>query len=131
MTTPRHWVLVASRDHARRGLEGGFVMANHGKRAPMARMSRGDIVIVYSPTTTFPKGEPLRAVTFVGHVTGDEPEPSPVIPGGFRRRAELHEVEPVPLADIREHLPTASIRFGFFELDPADAEAILARAVPR
>ncbi|QIM22349.1 EVE domain-containing protein [Phycicoccus sp. HDW14] len=131
MSTQRYWVLVASRDHARRGLEGGFVMANHGKRAPMARMSRGDAVIVYSPTTTFPKGEPLRAVTFVGEVTGDEPEPSTVIPGGFRRRAALREVAPVPLADIREHLPTASIRFGFFELDAAAGEAVLARAAPR
>lgn len=29
----RHWVLVVSRDHARRGLDGGFVMANHGKES--------------------------------------------------------------------------------------------------
>jgi len=58
----RTWVLVASRDHARRGLAEGFVMANHGKRAPVARMSAGDRVLIYSPTTTYPKGEPLRAI---------------------------------------------------------------------
>ncbi|MFL6079655.1 MAG: EVE domain-containing protein [Ornithinibacter sp.] len=125
----RHWVIVASRDHVRRGAGGGFIMANHGKKAPLARMARGDGILVYSPTTTFPRGEPLRAVTFVGEVTGDAPEPSDVIPGGFRRAADLHEVEPVSLADIRDHLPTSRIRFGCFEIDAADAEAIRARVV--
>lgn len=104
-------------------------MANHGKKAPLARMARGDGILVYSPTTTFPRGEPLRAVTFVGEVTGDAPEPSDVIPDGFRRAADLHEVEPVSLADIRDHLPTSRIRFGCFEIDAADAEAIRARVV--
>jgi len=126
----RHWVVVVSRDHARRGVAGGFIMANHGKRAPLARMAPGDGIIVYSPTTGYPDGEPLRAVSFVGEVTGDEPEPSEVIAGGFRRAADLREVQPVALADIRDHLPTSRIRFGFFEIDAADAEAIRALAVP-
>ncbi len=131
MAEQRHWVIVASRDHARRGARDGFIMANHGKKAPLQRMSRGDGLLVYSPTTTFPRGEPLRAVTFVGEVTGAEPEPSEVIAGGFRRAASLREVEPVPLADIRDHLPVSRIRFGSFEIDAADAEAILALVVER
>jgi EVE domain len=130
MAERRHWVVVVSRDHARRGVAGGFIMANHGKRAPLARMARGDGLIVYSPTTSYPDGEPLRAVSFVGEVTGDEPEPSEVIAGGFRRAADLREVEPVPMHDIRDHLPASRIRFGFFEIDAADAEAIRALAVP-
>jgi hypothetical protein len=126
MATRRHWVIVASRDHARRGVGDGFVMANHGKRSPLVRMSPGDGVFIYSPTTTYPHGEPLRAITIVGEITGDEPEPSEVIAGGFRRAARLREIEPLPLEAIREHLPTARIRFGFFELDPANAEIIWA-----
>lgn len=124
MVTPRHWVIVASRDHARRGVSGGFVMANHGKRSPLARMSPGDRVLVYSPRTAYPDGEPLRAVAIVGEVTGEEPEPSDVITGGFRRAASLREIEPLPLDEIREHLPVSRIRFGFFELDAVDAEKI-------
>jgi len=124
MAIRRHWVIVASRDHARHGVNGGFVMANHGKRSPLVQMSPGDGVLIYSPTTTYPHGEPLRAVTIVGEVTGDEPEPSDVIADGFRRAASLREIEPLPLEEIREHLPVSRIRFGFFELDAADAEAI-------
>lgn len=123
----RTWVLVASRDHARRGLAEGFVMANHGKRAPVARMGVGDRIFIYSPTTAYPKGEPLKAITIVGEVTGEQPEPSAVIEGGFRRAAVLREIEPIPLADIRDHLPTHKIRFGFFELEAAAAEPIWTR----
>ena len=121
MSTPRTWVLVVSRDHARRGVAGGFVMANHGKRAPLARMAVGDRILIYSPRTTHPDGEPLRAITCVGEVTGEAPEPSPVIAGGFRRAARLREIAPIPLEVVSGHLPTGRIRFGFFELPPDDA----------
>jgi hypothetical protein len=127
----RHWVLVASREHARRGLRDGFVMANHGKRAPLARMSRGDGILVYSPTTAYPHGEPLRAITVVGEVAGDEPEPSDVIEGGFRRAASLREIEPLPLQDVRDHLPVSRLRFGFFELEAEAAEAVWALVTER
>ena len=131
MADRRHWVIVASRDHAQRGVSAGFVMANHGKRPPVARMSVGDGIFIYSPTTTYPRGEPLRAITIVGEVTGDEPEPSDVIAGGFRRAARLREVAPLPLAEIRAHLPVSRIRFGFFELEGVDAEAIWALLADR
>lgn len=124
MVTQRHWVIVASRDHARRGVRDGFVMANHGKRPQLARMSPDDRILIYSPTTTYPKGEPLRAITIVGEVTGDEPEPSNVIAGGFCRAASLREIEPLPLDEFRERFPVSRIRFGFFELDATDAEFI-------
>jgi EVE domain len=126
----RHWVIVVSREHARRGVTAGFVMANHGQRAPLARMSRGDGILIYSPTAAYPGGEPLRAVTVVGEVSGDEPEPSDVIAGGFRRAARLREIQPLPLEQVRAQLPVSRLRFGFFELDAADAEAILALASP-
>jgi len=114
MATRRHWVIAVPRDHPIRGVRGGFVMANHGKRPPLIRMSRGDRILIYSPTTTYPHGERLRAVTVVGEVNGDEPEPSDVIAGGFHRAASLREIEPLPLQEIREHLPVSRIRFGFW-----------------
>ncbi len=107
----RHWVIVVSREHARRGVTGGFVMANHGKRAPLTRMARGDGILVYSPTTTYPRGDPVRAVTVVGQVTGDEPEPSDVIAGGFCRAAKLREIRAAGAgADSR---PPAGLQVAF------------------
>src|SRR5262249_6421920 len=125
----RTWVIVAALEHARRGLVEGFVMANHGKKAPLARMAVGDRVLVYSPRTDFPAGAPFRAIAIVGAITGAEPEPSAVIPGGFRRRADLREIEPLRLEQVRDHLPPSRIRFGFLELAQDSAEAIW-RLVP-
>jgi hypothetical protein len=99
-------------------------MANHGKRAPLARMSIGDRILVYSPKTTFPDGDPFQAIAIVGTVTSSEPEPSAVIPGGFRLRADLRQIEPIPLAQVREHLPTGRLRLGCFELERDGAAAI-------
>ena len=99
-------------------------MANHGKRAPVERMTAGDRLLVYSPKTTYPDGDRFQAIAIVGVVTGEEPEPSTVITGGFRRRADLREIDPLPLELLRDHLPTSRIRFGFFELSPEHAEAI-------
>ena len=124
-------MIVVSREHARRGVDGGFVMANHGKRPPLARMSPGDGILIYSPTTSYPRGELLRAVTIVGEVTGEEPEPSDVIPDGFRRAASLREIEPLPLEEIREHLPVSRLRFGFLEVEAVSAEAIWGRVTHR
>lgn len=101
-------------------------MANHGKKAPLSRMSPGDGIFIYSPKTAYPNGVPLRAITIVGEVTGEAPEPSEVIAGGYRRAASLREINPLPLEEVREHLPVSRIRFGFFELDPPDAQAIWA-----
>lgn len=127
----RTWLLVVSLDHARRGIVGGFVMANHGKRPPLARMATGDGILIYSPTTTFPRGSPLRAITVAGTVTGDEPEPSDAIPGGYRRRADLREIEPLPLETIRDHVPTNRLRFGCIELGTDDATALWALIAER
>ena len=123
-------MIVVSREHARRGVEGGFVMANHGKKAPLSRMARGDRILVYSPRDSFPDGEPLKAFTFVGEVTGEAPEPSEVIPGGWRLAATLREVEPVPLAQVKDRVPASRIRFGAFELPDEDAEAVVALMRP-
>lgn len=98
-------------------------MANHGKRQPMQRMSVGDRVVIYSPTTDYPDGEPLRAVTAVGTVTGDVAE-SAVIEGGFCRPAALTEIDPVPLAKVREHLIVPLLRYGFFAVADESAEAL-------
>jgi EVE domain len=105
-------------------------MANHGKRAPLARMSVGDRILVYSPKTTFPDGDPFQSIAIVGTVTGPEAEPSDVIVGGFRRRADLREIEPIPLAQLREHLPTSRLRLGCFELTQDDADAIWKQVPP-
>jgi hypothetical protein len=68
----RFWIGVASRDHVNVGVKGAFIRLNHGKQAPLRRLKAGDGVIMYSPRTAYPEGEPLQAFTAIGTVvTGD------------------------------------------------------------
>lgn len=67
------WVEVVSRDHAMKAVEGGFFQSNHGKEAPVARMSRGDHVLFYSPRERKGSGDPVQAFTAVGRVEDGEP----------------------------------------------------------
>ena len=68
----RFWIGVASRDHVNLGVKGAFIQLNHGKHAAVRRLKAGDAVIMYSPRTAYPDGEPLQAFTAIGTVvTGD------------------------------------------------------------
>jgi hypothetical protein len=74
ITGPRYWIGIASRDHVLGGVKGGFLQLGHGKLAPVKRLAKGDYVVYYSPRTTFPDGESLKAFTAIGKVLDDEPE---------------------------------------------------------
>jgi hypothetical protein len=68
----RFWIGVASMDHVNVAVKGAFLQLNHGKKAPLRRLKAGDGVIMYSPRTAYPDGEPLQAFTAIGTVdTGD------------------------------------------------------------
>jgi EVE domain len=69
--TRKYWIIVASKNHAQRGIDGGFVQANHGKEAPLRRMGKGDGVLIYSPKETFEGNVPCRKFTGLGEVKDD------------------------------------------------------------
>lgn len=66
------WLGVVSHSHVLRGVELGIVQVNHGKRPQLARMHAGDAFVYYSPRTSYPDGETLRAFTAVGRIADDE-----------------------------------------------------------
>jgi hypothetical protein len=52
----RYWVGVVSREHVRRGVEGGFCQLSHGKEAPLRRLAPGDGFVSYSPRESMSAG---------------------------------------------------------------------------
>ena len=69
---PQFWIGVVSREHVQRGVQGGFIQLNHGKKAPVQRLRAGDGLVTYSPRTAYPDGEPLQAFTAIGVVITGE-----------------------------------------------------------
>ena len=63
------WVGVVSREHVELGVKSGFIQLGHGKEAPLRRLRAGDALVMYSPRTRYPAGEPLQAFTAIGVVS--------------------------------------------------------------
>jgi hypothetical protein len=96
------WLGVVSADHVARGTELGIAQIGHGKRAALARMRPGDVLVYYSPRETR-DGRALRAFTAVGRIVDDEvwqAEDGDFRP--WRRRVEYEpEAVTVPLSEVQ------------------------------
>ena len=128
----KHWIAVASAEHARRG-KAGFMQVNHGKAAPLKRISPGDGVVYYSPTTTFGGKDKLQAFTLIGRVKDGEIYPGEM--GGwtaYRRDVEWQDADDTHIAPLLDSLDFTKgranwgyqMRFGLFEITAHDFELI-------
>lgn len=135
MTDPRparFWIGVVSREHVLIGVAGGFAMLNHGKLAPLQRMSPGDWLIYYSPKTAYPDGAPLQAFTAIGQIADHAPYQAEMRPGmmGFRRDVAFLDGTETPMNALRDRLeftrsPWGMLaRRGMFGISAADFQTI-------
>lgn len=69
----KYWIGVASCEHVKRGVSGGFAQVCHGKPGPLKQMTAGDLIVYYSPSLLFGDKMPYRKFTAVGHVLPGEP----------------------------------------------------------
>ncbi|MBS0651736.1 MAG: EVE domain-containing protein [Verrucomicrobia bacterium] len=69
----RYWIGVASREHVKRGVAGGFAQVCHGKGGPLKQMTAGDWIVYYSPTERFGEKMPCRKWTALGKIGAKEP----------------------------------------------------------
>jgi hypothetical protein len=134
MAMPRYWIIVASREHVKLGVAGGFAQAGHGKRSGLARMHAGDRVIYYSPREVYGGDEPLHAFTALGEVADGEILQVEMSPDfrPFRRKVMYQwtgsvRIEPLigDLEFIRNKKSWGSaFRFGMLEIRKPDFDRI-------
>jgi hypothetical protein len=130
----KHWIVVASAEHVRRGLAGGFMQAGHGKEAPLRRMKQGDGIVCYSPTETLGGKGRLQAFTAIGLIKDDNVYSVDMMPGfrPFRRDVTFWESEPAPISPLLDDLALtrghrhwgAKFRFGLVEISQSDFRMI-------
>ena len=132
----RYWVAVASRDHVRKAVEGGFFQSNHGKEAPLKRIARGDRVLFYSPREEMSAGTPVKAFTAIGEVIDDAPhravQSETFQP--FRRQVRYAEARDAAIRPMLQALSFSRdnrnwgqvLRRGFFEVEADDYKVIAA-----
>jgi len=129
---PKHWIAVASAEHARRG-KAGFMQVNHGKAAPLRRVHPGDGVAYYAPTETFGGKDKLQAFTLIGRV-----KPGDIYQGemgdwvAHRRDVDWADAHDAPIAPLLDRLEFTAgktnwgyqLRFGLFGISEHDFELI-------
>ena len=95
----RFWVGVASREHVKAAVHGGFCQLNHGKETPVRELDRSDKMIFYSPRTQMKGGEALQAFTAVGTIIDDEPYQVEQAKGfhPFRRKTRYFKAKEAPI----------------------------------
>ena len=129
--SPRYWIVVAARNHVRRAVDQGFIQANHGKKAPMKRLRKGDFVLCYSSKLSYKESLPCQRFTAIGQVTDHEPYTGIMSGSGFepfRRNVTFHSCQE---ADIKPLIAVLTFikdpvkwgfpfRRGFFEISEKD-----------
>lgn len=134
---PRYWIGVASREHVRVGVRGGFAQFSHGKPGPAKRLSKGDWVVYYSGKKRYGEPEPCQRFTAIGEVVDAAPVQVEQHPGfrpwrrkvAYRKAAEtdIHALID-QLSFIRDKTRWGGVfRFGFLEIGAADFATIARR----
>jgi hypothetical protein len=132
----RYWINTISRDHVMRGVELGFTQANHGRATNLRKLQREDLIVFYSPRTTYPGGEPLQAFTALGRVVDDAPYQAVMSPDfhPWRRKLEPLPCSEAPIAPLLGDLDFIKdkrrwgyiFRRGLFEIGEQDFRRIAA-----
>ena len=132
------WIGVVSRSHVEIGVAGGFMQLSHGKKAAAQRLKAGDGLLMYSPRTAYPDGEPLQAFTAVGTVTSGEVYQVEMSPDfkPFRVDVRFVRCKEAPIKPLIEQLSFikskthwgAAFRFGQLKV-PARDFALIADAM--
>lgn len=130
------WIGVVSREHVKRGAEGGFIQLNHGKKAPLQHLKAGDGLVMYSPRTTYPKGNPLQCFTAIGKVKTRELYQVTLTADfePYRVAVDFLECQQAPIRPLIEQLSFikdktrwgAAFRFGHLQIPEADFHLIAA-----
>ncbi len=130
----KYYIIVASKDHVAKGVEGGFAQAGHGKKSSLAKMAKGDWVIYYSGKESLKGGKPYQKFSAIGRVKDDEPYQVKVSEDfqPWRRNIDFHDSEDVeirPLLDDLQFITNREkwgmhLKSGFVEIKKQDFELI-------
>lgn len=134
MKQRRYWIVVASRDHVQRGVEGGFAQANHGKATALKRMQEGDGIIYYSSKEIYGEETKCQRFTAIGEIADDLVYQGVMGDGfiPFRRNVNFHpcqEVSILPMIGALDFIRDkarwgAPFRFGVVEILEQDFQLI-------
>ena len=110
------------------------MQSGHGKETPLKKMAKGDMIIFYSPKTSFKDGKPLKRFTALARLVDNHIYQVTVSNtfNPYRRNAKYfrcQEADIVPLIEQLNFITNKKswgfrFRFGLFEIPREDFEKI-------
>ena len=137
----RYWLVVVSKDHALKGINGGFMQACHGKAAPLRRMKPSDYLICYCHKTTFNENIKCQKLVGIGKVTSGTVYQFQISETFHPYRIDINFIQPTPETDIHPLISQLSFikdkthwgyqfRFGHLEISETDFDLIVYHMSP-
>ena len=135
----RFWIASISKEHAMRGVNGNFIQVCHGKKAPLKRMSKGDMILIYSSKITLDGNEKCQKFTAIGKMADDEiysfQMSENFVP--FRRKIKFYACEEYSILPLIAELDFIEnkkmwgypFRYGFFEINKKDYNLIASKMI--
>lgn len=130
----RYWIGIASKEHVKTGVAGGFSQLCHGKAQPLKRMAVGDGLIYYSAKEKFGEDTLCQQFTAIGEVIGSEVYPFEMFPGfvPYRRDIRFLDARDISIRPLIARLSFLqdktrwgyASRFGHLEIPRADFKLI-------
>lgn len=131
----RYWIGVASLNHVQISVSEGFSQVCHGKKQPLQRMKKNDVIFYYSPTIRLGSNDKCQCFTAMGRIRDDKvyqvEVSSDFVP--FRRHVEFYlAIQHAPIHNLISQLDFIEnkvkygekFRFGLFEVSKKDAITI-------
>ena len=136
----RYFIGVASREHVRVGVDGGFAQFSHGKLSPARRLSKGDWLIYYSAKEKYGEPKPCQKFTAIGQIVDSEPVQVEQAPGfkPWRRKVKYRRAKEVDVQPLIQRLAFVknkdrwgtTFRFGLLQINESDFGVIVKQMLP-
>ncbi len=133
----KYWIAVVSKDHVQNGQELGIMQVCHGKKRPLARISKGDFIIFYSSKIKRTDKKVYQKFTAIAQATDDEIYQVKMFENfePFRRKVnflDCQETEIRPLIDELNFIPNKKswgypFRYGLLEIPEHDFDLITSK----
>lgn len=130
----KYFLIVASKDHVKIGVENGFAQAGHGKKTQLQRLRKDDWVIYYSSKDKLKDGKAYQKFTALGQVEDNEPFQVTVNPDfePWRREINFYPINEVEIRPLLDNLNLITNRkrwglhlmSGFVEINKTDFKLI-------
>ncbi|MBK0381914.1 EVE domain-containing protein [Pedobacter sp. SD-b] len=131
----KYYVIVVSKDHVEKGVEGGFAQAGHGKKNLLEKLKKHDWIIYYSSKVKYDVDKPYQKFTAAGQVYDDKPYQTQVNENfkPWRRKVKYSDIEELEIKPLIQQLSFIKnkknwglhLRAGFIEINKSDFELIV------